>query len=797
MLRSFLIISVRNLSRQKGFSLINILGLTLGLTVSFLIILYIFNELSYDRFHKDYDRIYRVAVEGKLGEMPLNVAVTPGALGHTLGRELPGIDDYTVFFHAGGSQLLRAGSRKFYENHLVYADTSFLKIFTFKMIYGDPVEALRLPYSAVLTKSTAQKFFGRGNPVGKIIKLNNQYDLTVTGVIEDPPEETHLALNLLTSFQTLVKQRGPQILDDWGSMMFYTYLKLNPSVDKSAFEKKLANFLKDYSGEFLEEDNIDMRPYLQPVAGIHLGSNLIGEIRPNGDKSYIYILSAIAIGILLIAGVNFMNLSTAKSTNRTKEVSIRKIMGAGRREMIYRFLGESVFLSMIAFVLALALIEILLPTFNQITGKDISINYLESWKIVPGFFLIALLLGIFSGSYPALFLSSFRPARLLKSKLPGSHSNKLLRNALVFIQFTISAGLIISTMIIYHQLGYIRHKRLGFDQNNVMTIFLRNEEIQKNAGILKDAVMKLPGIEAASLASSFPGTSLSGASYYPEGFNNEPWLIYNFDSDEDFITKTMKMEILKGRNFSKDFPADTDAVIINETLMKKLDWSDPIGKTIKNSNDKGKTYHVIGVVKDFHYRSLHEKIGPTMIFLKRDQPGYLLVRLKKGETKKAIEEIGNSWNKLNPELPFDYAFINESFRELYSSERKLGLLFVYLTIFAIFIASLGLLGLASYTAEQRTKEVGIRKAIGASIFDISKLLSLEYLRLILVSNIIAWPLSYYLMDLWLREFSYRTAIPLWAFPLAGILTLLPALIIINAQTIKTASSNPVNALRYE
>ncbi len=797
MLRSFLIVFIRNLTRQKGFSLINILGLTLGLTVSFLIILYIFNELSYDRFHKDSGRIYRIAIEGKLGEMPLNVAVTPGALGHTLKRELPEIEDYTVFFHVGGSQLLRAGEKKFYDSHMIYADTSFFRIFTFNMIYGNPAEALKAPRSVVLTESVARKYFGDANPVGEILRLNNQTNLTVTGVINDPVEETHLAFNLLTSFQTLVEERGPGILDDWGDMMYYTYLKLKPGIEPKSFEAKISDFLNKYAGENMEEENIEMHPYLQPVRDIHLKSNLIGEIRPNGDMSYIYILSFIAIGILLIAGMNFMNLSTARSSNRAMEVSVRKLMGARREQLIYQFLGESVFLSLLSLVFALALIEILLPAFNQITGKNISINYLENWRLMLSFGLIALLVGIFSGSYPALFLSTFKPVRILKSRLHSGGSNKTMRNVLVFVQFTISAGLIVSTLIIYRQLNYIREKRLGFDKDNVITIFLRNEEIKKNAVVLKENITALPGIEAASLASSVPGMSLSGASYYPEGFMNEPWLIFNFDSDEDFVDKTLKMELIKGRNFSLDFPSDSSAVIINETLMKKLGWEEPLGRTIKSNDDNRKAFHVIGVVKDFHYRSFHELIGPTMILYKRNLPGFLVVRLTAGEKEKTLQSIATAWNKLNPELPFDYEFIDQSFQELYSSERKLGALFIYLTLFAIFIASLGLLGLASYTAEQRTKEIGIRKSMGASIFEVSRMLSVEYLRLILISNIIAWPLSYYLMELWLRDFSYRTGIPLWAFPLTGILTLLPALIIINIQTIRTAAANPVNALRYE
>lgn len=771
----------------------------MGLTVSFLILLYIFNELSYDKFHDDSERIYRIAIMGNLGERPLNVAVTPGAMAHNISKDMPEVEDYSMFEHLGSDQLFRNGDKKYYQNHLIYADSNFFKIFSFNFLYGNPENALNEPYTIVLKESISRKFFGTSNSVGKTLTINNEKDYLITGVIQDPPSETHLPVNFIASFETRISENGPDVLENWGAMMYYSYIKLKEGVIKENFENKIKNYLIEKLDEEVDDAKFSLLPYLQPITTIHLESRLIGELKPNSDKSYIYILSLIALSILFIAGINFMNLSTARSASRAREVSIRKIMGSDRKKLIYQFIGESVFLSILAFLFALVLIEILLPVFNNITHKNIEFNSYLNTVLIFSFLGIAILIGIFSGSYPAFYLSSFNPVKVLQSKLRSGSSNKKLRNILVFVQFMISTGLIACTFIIFSQLKYIKEKKLGFNKENSIAIFLRNDEIKRNAKSLKEEFSRIAAVESASLASSIPGMSLNGSSYFPEGYDEEAWLVYEFDVDEDFIKNTFKMEFLSGRNFSAQFPTDSSAVIINETLKKNLKWENALGKTLRSNNDMNdrSELHVIGVVKDFHFRSLHEKIEPTMIHFSQSIPNLLILRLYPGNIQKNMELLEKTWTNLNPELPFDYEFIDESFNGLYNSEQRLSYLFTYLSVFALFIALLGLLGLVSYTAEQRTKEIGIRRALGASTFSISKMFSLEYLKLIIFSSILAWPVSYKFMDIWLQDFSYRITIPVWPFIISALIILFFSILVINIQTLKTSMISPVKSLRYE
>ena len=494
-----------------------------------------------------------------------------------------------------------------------------------------------------------------------------------------------------------------------------------------------------------------------------------------------------------------MNLSTARSANRAKEVSIRKIFGSKKRQLVIQFMGESIFLSIIAFIISISLIELILPIFNSITVKNIEIDYTSNIEILLYFFIIAFLFGVFSGSYPAFFLSSYNPIKVLSSKMKSGGSNKLLRNILVFIQFAISTGLIISTIIIYLQLNYVKEKELGFEKENMISVFLRNDEIQSKAQVLKSKFQQITGVSSASLANSIPGMSLTGSSYFPEGYTSDPWLIYNFEVDEDFLENTFKMKLKQGRNFNKTFATDSSAIIINETLRKRLGWANPIGKKFSYNEafSDSTSLHVIGVVEDFHFRSLHESIEPTMIHYQQHDPTYLVVRMQPGSREYTLKNIDNIWSKLFPDLPFDFEYIDESFDSLYSYEKRLSLLLSYLTIFAMFIACLGLLGLVSYTAEQRSKEIGIRKVLGASIFSISKMLSVEYLKLIVYANFLAWPLSYFLMRNWLNNFSFRTPIPVWIFFAAFFISFISAMAIINIQSFKISSDNPVDSLKYE
>ncbi len=802
MIRNYILTAFRSIARQKGFSLINILGLTIGLSVSFLILFYVFDELSFDKFHKDSDRIYRLIVKGTLGEMNLQTAVTPKALAGKLLKDVPDVEISTVFDIESSSYLLKIGENKLYERDFLYADTSFLKIFNFPLLYGEGVSALSLPYSILISESFAGKYFGIKNPTGEIIRINEQRDYLVTGVFKDLPPVSHISFNFLISLESKIKDSGAKLMENWGDLNSYTYVKMHENADMIGFQSKLDTILLQNILNNERQVNVDLKILPQTITEIHLHSNLLGEIKENGDVSYIFVLLSIVTGIILIASINFMNLSTAKSASRAKEVGIRKILGSQKSMLIAQFICESVLISLISFILSLAVIELSLPVFNQITGKELSINYLSNWNLLL-FFGIALLSGFLAGSYPAIFLSSFQPVKVLQNRMKlGKSGNLKLRNLLVFIQFAISTGLIICTIIIYLQLDYMKTKELGFDKEAVISVEMRNSELRDNAAILKEEVLKIAGVESASLSSTYPGRGLSGSPFTPEGIDEkDPWLIFSFHADEDFTEKTMRMNVMQGRNFRADFGSDTNAVIINETLKNKLGWDEPIGKKILPSYPDDvrmkKEYIVIGVVSDFHFQSLHESVDPIMIHLIDEPPQLLLIRMNPLLQSETLKKISQTWNQLNPDHPFDYEFLNDFFENFYYSEKRIGKILIYLTLFAIFIASIGLLGLASFTAEQRTKEIGIRKVMGASAFSISLRLSVEYLKMICLAGILAWPLSYYLMYIWLEKFSYRTEMPVWAFILATGITTVLSLLVVNFQTIKAANSNPVDSLRYE
>jgi putative ABC transport system permease protein len=802
MIRNYFLTAFRSIVRQRGFSLINILGLTIGLSVSFLILFYIFNELSFDKFHKNPERIYRLIVKGTLGEMNLETAVTPKALAGKLQREVPDVEISTVFDIETSSYLLRIGDVKLYERDFLYADTSFLKIFNFPLLYGEPITSLSMPYSILLSESFARKHFGIKDPTGQLIRINEQKDYQVTGVFKDLPLESHISFSFLISMESKVMDSDGKLLENWENLNSYTYVRMHDNADMSGFQSKLDtillyNILNNEKGV-----NVDLSILPQSITEIHLHSKLLGEIKENGDISYIFVLLAIVSGIITIASINFMNLSTAKSFSRAKEVGIRKILGSHKSKLISQFISESVLISLISFVLSLAIIELSLPMFNQITGKNLNITYLTNWYLLL-FFGIALFTGLLAGSYPAFYLSSFQPVKVLQNRIRiGKSGNLKLRNLLVLVQFVISTGLIICTIIIYLQLDYLKEKELGFDKDALISIDMRNTEIRDKSSVLKAEILDIAGVESASLSTTYPGRGLSGSPFIPEGTEEkDPWLIFSFYADEDFTEKTMRMKLLEGRDFRKDFGSDTNAVLINETLKNKLGWKNPIGKKILPSypGNQGmkNEYIVVGVVADFHFQSLHERVDPIMIHLLSEPPQLLLVRLDPLQQAETLKKINQTWSKLNPDHPFDYEFIDDFFENFYYSEKRIGRILIYLTMFAIFIASIGLLGLASFTAEQRTKEIGIRKVMGASALSISLRLSLEYLKMIGLAGILSWPVSYYLMRIWLEKFSYRTEMPLWAFILATAMTTVLSLLVVNFQTIKAANLNPVESLRYE
>jgi putative ABC transport system permease protein len=801
MLQNYITVALRNLIRQKGFSIINLLGLTIGLTVSALIILYIVHELGYDRFHEKHDRIYRVAIDGEISGQSLNVAVSSPPFGPALKNDYPDIVDFTRIDQAGTS-LLSTGINKFYEEDVLYADSGFFRMFSVPMIHGNPETALEGPSKIVLSESTAKKYFGDEHAIGKVLRFNDQMDLTVSGVCKDYPDDSHFTFHALISFATRAEQAFPGWLDAWGNLSIYTYVLLAENADHDSLETKLSGFLQKYFAEEIESSSMRFDPYLQPLTDIHLHSNLMAELGPNSDINYIYLLMAITLFILILASINFMNLSTARSANRAKEVGIRKVLGAERKKLVFQFIGESVVISLASLLIALFLIELALPSFNQLTGKNLEMNYVLDWQITLGFVLLAVLVGVLAGSYPAFYLSAFNPIKVLQGRIKAGSSNSLLRNILVFIQYTISIALIISTVIIYRQLNYIKNKDLGFDEENVAVITLRNDDSRQRAALIREEFLKNPDVTGVSLTNGYPGGNLSGTGYFPEGYSSEePWLIYGFSVDPDFIDRTARMVMVEGRNFSRDFPSDSTAVLINQTLMKELDWrEDPIGKTIFSDQEDSIQYRVIGVVGDFHNQSLHSRIKPVMLQFLRERPGFILVRLGGKDPRGIMEELQTVWEGINPEIPFEFIFLDERIEKFYEFEGKVARIFIYFTLFAMFIAAMGLFGLATFISEQRTKEIGIRKAMGSSVRRIAILLSREFARPVILSNLLAWPLAWLTMNKWLQNFEYQTELSwtvLWVFALAGSAALLLALITVNIRTIRAASTNPVNALRYE
>jgi len=808
MLNNYIKTTFRNLIRSKGYTVINILGLAIGLSASILILLFIVNELSYDKFFKDSERIYRIAVKGRMSGDFFDVAVTPAPMAPALKHTFPEVESAVRLRQWSQQSLFAFEHKMFYEKDVFFADSSFFEIFDFAPALGDLKTALHEPFSAVLTQELAHKYFNDDNPIGKILKVNDDFLFKVTAVIQDIPENTHLKFPLLLSWSSIKKMNDSRMDDNWGSLGFYTYVKLVENTDVQQFELKIKTIIIDKLIEQSGEDSsrfenvqLEFKPYLQPIEEIHLKSNLMAELSPNSDISYIYSFSAIAAFILLIACINFMNLTTARSAKRAREVGIRKVHGGFRSQLIAQFIGESVILSFIALVIAIILVELTIPVFSDIIGQNISEDLLINPLMIVSYLILAIVVGFVAGSYPAFYLSSFQPVNVLKRNLNRSSKNPALRNVLVIIQFSISIFLMVGTGIIFNQLNYVKNKKLGFDKEHVMIIQLRNDKLREKSAFLENEFRKLSMVANAASSTSIPGEGSDGSGFFPEGENTtDPWLIFNTGADYDYI-ETMGMEIIKGRSFSKEFASDTAGIIINETLLKKLGWGDDcIGKKITPGDPGNKfSFHVIGVVKDFHFLSLHDKIEPYIIYLSKNNLRSLSIKIKPGNLNESITQISNKWSEMEPNFPFDYSFLDETFDALYKSEERMGKLFIYFSIIAIFIACLGLFGLASYTAEQRTKEIGIRKTFGATTPSISFLLTRDFTKWILLANIIAWPAAYYFLGLWLENFAFRINITdQWhVFLLSAVISFAVAILTVSLQAIKVAHSNPVDALKYE
>ena len=813
MIKNYFKIALRNLRKQRFYSLINILGLAIGLAVCLLITLFVLDELSYDRYHEKADRIQRVHISYSLGGKEGHGAVAAAPLAQTMVETYPEVENAVRLRTQGGFTFYR-GTNAYWEEDVTFADSSLFDVFTLPLLYGNPKTALAQPNTLVISARSAKKYFGtdwkKSPPLGETLLVGRDKEAyQITGIFDRAPSNSHFHFDVFLSMPSLEESQE----DMWLNNNFYTYLLLREGTDIVALQTKLNETFKTYAAPEIEQyANMSYEEFLgsgnrfeyllQPLTDIHLYSNLEAEIEANGDIRYVYIFSAIALFVLLIACVNFMNLSTARSAGRAKEVGIRKTLGSLRKQLIGQFLVEAVLVSFLALLLAILMAELALPFFNDLAGKQLTIQYLHPWYFLPLLLLAVVFIGLLAGSYPAFFLSAFRPASVLKGKLASGVGSSWLRNSLVVLQFSISIVLITSTVVVYQQLNHIRSMKLGYDKEHVLVVH-NTYYLGEQAETFKNEALRQPSVTAATLTGYLPANAFNnnnnaifpGTNPNSERTTTLPW----FFVDHDYIP-TMGMEMVAGRNFSRDFATDTAALVINEAAARYFfDDTDPVGQILSRfSDDPGRfeTYTVVGVVQDFHYSTMRQKIMPMVINL-ADNISALSLRVQPGQEAATIAALEEQWSRFVSDLPFEYSFLNERFNDIYKSEQKLGMIFTVFCSLAIFIACLGLFGLAAYTAEQRTKEIGIRKVLGASVGSLVLMFSKDFTKLVLVALLIAIPISYFMMSRWLDDFAYRITLGVSTFLIARGLALLIAWLTIGFQSVRAAVANPVKSLRSE
>ena len=806
MIKNWLRVAFRNLLRHKGYSLINLLGLAVGLTCAILILLFVRDELSFDRYAPKADSIYRVALEAQTANRGLvRTARTPPPWAPALAGDYPEVLNFVRFKTPLVSWLVGSDERdkRFHEKGFYFADPSVFEVFGLKLLRGDPATALREPSSLVLTETAAARYFGRDDPLGKVLRVDNTFDFRVTGVMRDVPRTSHFTFDILASFQSL------NVLPIYGGTPYdtfersglnpdvYTYLLLKEGTDPAELERKLPAFLQARVGRQLAQVNVRLTPFLQPLVDIHLRSNLDAELRANASAGDLYIYAAVALFILAIACINFMNLATARSAGRAREVGIRKVVGAERRQLVGQFLGESLLLAMFSLALAFALAKLLLPAFGALSGKALSLSLADPLLLFGGLAL-ALVVGAASGSYPAFFLSAFRPANVLRGSLRSGGSNVLLRKALVVFQFGIALVFIIGTAVVYEQIRYARTKPLGFDKRNVVVLPLGDPRARPLFQSFKDRALQSPGVLSATGATSLPGGLVNVGLVLPEGAAPDAQVAVDLCLVGYDFLRALGIELAAGRDFSREFPSDLlQAVILNEAAVRLFGWTgSPLDKRMRFGN---LDCRVIGVVKDFHVRSLRHRIGPLVLHLSPTPDGllYAALRIDPKRTRETLAYIESQWRQVYPHDPFIYSFLEDDFDGLTRADDARGRVFLAFSALTVFIACLGLFGLASYSAEQRKKEVGIRKVLGASTSGLAGLLTMEFVRLVLLSCALAAPVAYLVMSRWLGGFAYRAPMGWWIFPAAAALAVLIALLTVGFQAVRAALANPVDSVRTE
>ncbi|HEU4575028.1 MAG TPA: ABC transporter permease [Chitinophagaceae bacterium] len=808
MFRNYFKIAIRNFWKNKWFSFINIFGLSLGIATCLLIMLYVQHELGFDRFNKKAGQIVRVTFHGKMNGGEIKEATVMPPVAETFKRDFPEVRQATRL-RSFGKPRIAFGNKLLREDALAFVDANFFQVFTLPFLQGDPLTALQQPRSVVISSAVAKKYFGNESPLGKVIEIREERGgtFTITGVYKNIPDNSHFEqFGLLVSMSSL-----PEASEDtWMASNFYTYLELPKGFNYHKLEAKLPQEVDKYIGPQLQQamgvtisqfrqsgNNIGF--FLQPLTDIHLHSDLTGDMKPSGNIQYVYIFSAVAVFMLLIACINFMNLSTAGASRRLKEVGIRKVMGSVKSQLIRQFLLESLLLTTVAVVIAVVFVQLVLPAFNAFTQMDVSLQLTDSPVILPGLVLLVIIVGFLAGSYPAFYLSSFRPITVLKNKFIAGKSSAGLRSGLVVFQFIISISLMIGTIVVYQQLSYIRHKDLGYDKNQVIVV-QDSYWLGKHAETFKQALLSDPRVANVSMSGYLPAGPSYNNNYLAYPDNNSTQLVYSlrYGVDENYIP-VMDMHMVAGRNFSKTFGSDSTAVIINEAAASAFGWNDDaIGHTLSHSNSDGKisTYRVIGIVKNFHFKSLHDLITPLVMTMESEN-GTMIVKTKTANVQELLTTMKRDWDQLTSQSPFSYSFLDERFENMYRSEHTIGIIIGVFALLTIFVACLGLFGLATFTAERRTKEIGIRKVLGANVTVIVSLLSKDFLKLVIIAIAVASPVAWYVMNLWLRDFAYRIQISWWVFLAVAIAAVLIALVAVGYQAVKAAIINPVKVLRSE
>ncbi len=798
MLKNYLKMAWRNIRKQKGYSVINLLGLAIGMACCLLILLFVQDEVGFDRYHDKADRIYRLISEAEVGGSLSNFALVPFAAPPAFAQEIPEVESFVRIIRIGRRQIIKLEERSFEEEGIFLADDTFFSIFTHAFTSGDPEIALKDPGSVVITENTALRLFGDQDPIGKILQFEPVGDLHVTGVIRNVPENSHFTFNYLISFNSLTQQQR-QGIEQWLSIQGWGYLLLREGADAQAVQDKFPAIVESHTGKQAREFGIAISFSMQKMTDIHLRSHLQAEISPNGNLVYVYIFSAIAIFILVIACINFMNLSTARSANRAREVGLRKVFGAFRKNLIGQFIAESVLMALAALLLAVGLAALALPVFNSFAGKEMIAASLFRTPLLIGMGSLILFTGLLAGSYPAFFLSGFQPIAVFRGVLSKGAKGSLLRKVLVVFQFSVSVSLIIGTGIVLRQIDYMKNKNLGFDKENVLVSLVQNPETGKNHLAIKAELLQNPNLNKVSFSTGIPGRIGELRLMIPEGRSkNETFSISTIRCDYDYL-QTYGIRLAAGRDFSKEFSTDaTKAYIINATAAQKFGWSadEAIGKDLTFA--EGRPGQIIGVIDDFHYLPLTQAIEPLVLMLEETRLAFASIKVNPANTAQALEYVKNKWETFEPGREFNYFFVEDDFSSQYSAEERLSEILSVFAGLAIIIACLGLFGLASYTAVQRTREIGIRKVLGASIRSIIVFLSKEFVKWVLVANALAWPITFWVMrNYWLSGFPYRTDPSLMIFFTAGAASILIALLTVGFQVVRAASANPADSLRYE